>query len=253
MQVLLWLLLFALFSMRLSLPPGFEINWVNLNFSPDWLHGWSSPWLVGAWTVALLLGIAGVWLFEAACRWFCGNIWLSDGDTAGFSGMGAEILGWWTLWILCGRHWGLDKLPENLLEFALYFVGIWASLNILRWIVRNVALSSGRRFVFTGGYRELLGYHILFLVSMLTIIGWAWVLAAMFRWMASNTASEDAVLEFHGEGFEVLWRTLGAILFCIPVVTIPWAWVWYTRWLVRTTTIEANVGQAPLPAHDFGS
>ena len=41
---------------------------------------------------------------------------------------------------------------------------------------------------------------------------------------------------------QTLYLTLAAILFSIPLVTIPWAWLWFTRWLVQNTTIVGQVG-----------
>jgi len=72
--------------------------------------------------------------------------------------------------------------PEGvLLDIALFFLGLWATLNILRWFVGHVELSSSRGFSFLGTYVELLGWEILLALSVLTVIGWAWVLAAIWR------------------------------------------------------------------------
>jgi hypothetical protein len=240
LEVLGWLVLFALVSVRVSIGPGINVNLVKI--SPPWLMSFSAPWLVAAWILSILLAITGVWLFEPACRWFCRNLNFSDDSAADFSGRGAEILPWWSLWVLAGRSWGLGRMLDDLLQLALYFLGLWATLNIVRWFVSHVELSSGRRYSFTGAYVELLAWQILLLLSMVTLIGWAWVLAAMFRWLAGRTRSKDTALEFRGEGHQILWRTLAAILFCIPLVTIPWAWLWYVRWLVQNTTIVGQVG-----------
>jgi hypothetical protein len=129
------------------------------------------------------------------------------------------------------------------LEIALYFLGIRASLGVIRWFTAHVELRSGRRFEFRGEYAELLGWHIVLVLSIFTIVGWAWVLAAFFRWMARKTRGGDAVLAFHGEAVEMLSRTLVAILWCLPVVTMPWAWLWWTRWVVRSTTVEVRNAQ----------
>jgi uncharacterized membrane protein YjgN (DUF898 family) len=235
--VLAWLVLAALVSIRVSLPVAIRLSLISVNFAPPWGHG-----SIVLWSLALLLAIAGVWLFEAACRWFCRNLRFSDDTTADFSGRAGEILVWWVIWVLAGRNWGLGRLPEGLLQLALYFLGLWATFHVIGWFVSHVELSSGQRFSFTGGYVDLLGWQILLALSVVTVIGWAWVLAAMFRWLASSTRSKDAAVEFHGQGHQILWRTLAAILFSVPLVTIPWAWLWYTRWLVRNTTLAGQVG-----------
>ena len=61
--------------------------------------------------------------------------------------------------------------------------------------------------------------------------------------MACNTTAKDEAVRFHGEGLQILWRTVVAVLWSVPVVTIPWAWLWYTRWLVQNTTIEGQPGE----------
>jgi uncharacterized membrane protein YjgN (DUF898 family) len=99
---------------------------------------------------------------------------------------------------------------------------------------------AGERFRFHGTIRELLGWQILNGLAAITIIGWAWSTAAMYRWAAENTRSEHRALKFHGKGFEILWRSLATLLFCLPIVTIPWALLWYTRWLVSQVTIGGN-------------
>jgi uncharacterized membrane protein YjgN (DUF898 family) len=241
LEVLAWFVLAILISIRISLPPAIRVSLVSVNVSPPWVTvaGISLAWLIAVWVLSILLAIAGVWLFEAACRWFCRNLRFSDDTTADFSGRAGEILVWW---VVAGRSWGLGRFPEGLLQLALYFLGLWATWNVIGWFVSHVELSSGRRFSFRGGYRELLGWQILLGLSMVTVIGWAWVAAAMFRWLASSTSSKDDALQFHGLGHQILWRMLAAILFSIPLVTIPWAWLWFTRWLVQNTTIVGQVG-----------
>jgi uncharacterized membrane protein YjgN (DUF898 family) len=150
------------------------------------------------------------------------------------------VVVWWIVWVVAGRNWQIGGWTGGLLEAALFFLAAWSSLQILRWFVRHVELTSERRFTFIGGYGELLGWEVLLAISMLSIIGWAWVLAAMYRWMAESTGDGSDALQFQGKGHEILWRIPAAILFSIPIVTIPWAWLWYARWLVGKTTIALD-------------
>jgi uncharacterized membrane protein YjgN (DUF898 family) len=191
---------------------------------------------------AIAIGFAGAWVYAAACRWFCRNLVFSDGATADFSGRAGQILGWWALWILVGwRGWHEFLVYAVFFEVAFWLVGLVVSLALTRWFTEHVELSSGTRFRFTGGFWELAAWEVLLGLSVLTIIGWAWVLAGMYRWFARHTESKTRALRFHGEGPQILWRTLATLLFSIPVVTIPWAFLWYTRWLVGNTTIEGQL------------
>jgi hypothetical protein len=240
--VLLWLLLMALVDMKFSLPPAVSIGILNIDVGRQWIGYAPSPWLIPAWILSSILVIAGAWIFAGACRWFCRHLRFSDDTSADFSGRGGQILGWWILCVLPGHDWNIPAPERVLLAIALFFLGLWGTLNILRWIVGHVRISSSRGFSFFGTYVELLGWEILLTLSVLTVIGWAWVLAAIGRWMARNTRGNDIALRFHGVGLQILWRTVVAILCSIPIVTIPFVWLWYTRWLVQNTTIEEQLG-----------
>ena len=183
------------------------------------------------------------WLFAAVCRWFCRNLLFSDGARAEFRGRGGEIFGWLLLtavgvgigWApFPGVHVRLVHVGNGLL---LSLVGIYGQWRVLRWCVERTKLSTGERFRFHGTYWESVGWALLNALAALTIVGWGWSIAATWRWAAENTRSEKRALVFHGEGFDVLWRSLAAGVFSIPIVTIPWAQVWYARWLVSQVTI----------------
>ena len=240
--MLLWALLMALVGLGISLPPAIHIRILSIDVSPPW--GWDapSPWMTLVWILSVILSIAGVWVFAGACRWFCRSLRFSDDARADFSGRGGQILGWWILTVLAGRRWNFPSVEGILLNIALCLLGLWGAFNILRWFVGHVELNSSRRFSFLGTYVELLGWEILYALSVLTVIGWAWVLAAMCRWLARNTRADDIALRFHGVGLQILWRTVVTILFSIPIVTIPWVWLWYARWFIRNTTIEGQLG-----------
>ena len=207
------------------------------------------------WLVLFLLGtvliLPGAWVFAGWSRWFCRNLEFSDGSRAEFTGRGGDVLGWWVLALVSGgirfypainigilvpNHWSV-----TVFLFPLSCLGWW---QVLRWFVRNVRFSSGARYEFTGGYWELVGWYVLNAVAVVTVIGWAWSWAGMYRWLARNTRTEELSLRFHGEGQQVLWRIVAAVVMSLGVVTIPWAWLWYTRWLVANVTVEGQVGEA---------
>jgi hypothetical protein len=249
LEVILWLVLMSLVSIRISLPPAVNIRILSFEFDPPWILGTNPAWLTAVWMLAIGLALAGPWILEAACRRFCRALRFSDDSRALFSGKGVQIYGWWIIWLLSGRRWSL-LVPEArfILEAALFFLGFWSTLQIVRWFVSHVEWSTGRRLAFTGHYRDLLAWEVLLALSIVTVIGWAWVLAAMWRWLAASTSGAGAALVFHGQGGQILWRTLAAIVFSVPVVTIPWAWLWYARWLVQSTTLEGQLAEASLPA-----
>ena len=83
-------------------------------------------------------------------------------------------------------------------------------------------------------------------VSTLTIIGWAWAKAAMYRWVARNVRGSGTEFRFHGLGHQILWRTVVCVLGCCLIVTIPLMVQWLIRWYVQNVSItrRAVVGVA---------
>jgi uncharacterized membrane protein YjgN (DUF898 family) len=241
--MLVWIVLGCLASLRITLPPlvNLRVFKINIFLPPGDLNSVDAA----LWVAVLLLALAGPWVMEGACRWFCRNLHFSDDTTADFSGRGAQVLGWYVLLMLKRSDWRLSEpWQRHLLGAALFFAGLWASLKIVRWFVAHVELGSGRRFSFTGGFLDLLFWEILLALSAVTIIGWAWALAAIYRWMAENTRAGGQALRFHGRGHQILWRTAAAVLFSLPIVTIPWAWLWYAQWMVKNVTIEGELAEA---------
>jgi uncharacterized membrane protein YjgN (DUF898 family) len=203
------------------------------------------------WCVLLLVSAIAVvpvaWTVAAIGRWFCRNLRLHDNVTVGFSGTGLEILGWLVLSALVSApdsviNWLHPPVfVAVLLGIATFALDSWVSLLQLRWAVSKIELSSGPPLNFDGSYAGYLGYHVLLGLSVITIIGWAWVLASYYGWLADHTRGKDIVLRCQVEGWDVLWRTVAAVVCSIPVVTIPWAWMWYLRWLVSAVTLTRSV------------
>lgn len=209
--------------------------------------------------VATLFIIPGPWAFAAVCRWFCRNLRFTGGITATFPGRGGEIAGWWWLCLFTGGlklfpiHVGIgtirvhptfDNWPAECAYDALMFlIAAFATIQIVRWCVCGVHLSSVARLRFQGGYWALVGWYVLNSLMLLTIIGWAWSLAATYRWLARNARATDVELQFHGRGSQVLWRVVVTALLSVLIVPIPWAWLWYTRWLVASTSIQGELGE----------
>jgi hypothetical protein len=217
---------------------------VRLAFTGDAVEAFG--WLAFAIPAGLTV-FAVPWWIAAVWRWFCRNLIFTDGAAAEFRGRGGEILGWWMLaglggsigWppILAIRIVSLQNLPATVL---FWLIALYGKLRILRWCVAKTRVGAGERFRFYGTYWELAGWVLLHCLAAITIIGWAWTAAAMYRWAARSTRSERRALAFHGEGFEVLWRTVATVLMCVPVLTIPWAVLWYVRWVVANVTIGSH-------------
>ena len=90
---------------------------------------------------------------------------------------------------------------------------------------------------FDGTYWPLLGWDLLLGLSFFSIIGWAWVMSAIMRWICRNIYMGRDQVVFVGSGWGFLWRGFVAMLGSILIITIPWLWVWYIRWIARNIVI----------------
>lgn len=118
---------------------------------------------------------------------------------------------------------------------------LWVA--VLKWIFRNVILGCGTTLDFTGTYLQYLGWSVLVGLSFVTIVGWAWAILGMTRWLLDNVNSPGNRLVFYGTGGELLWR--GFLLVIVSIVTLgigfPWMFVWVCRWGASKLYVE------PLP------
>ena len=103
----------------------------------------------------------------------------------------------------------------------------------VRWIAANFS-SNGQQLpiAFKGSALGYVGWYLLLYISVITIIGWAWVITAWMRWMCRHIEGTRREIVFKATGLEFLWRSLVAFLACLFIIPIPWVMRWYTRWYV---------------------
>jgi hypothetical protein len=118
-------------------------------------------------------------------------------------------------------------------SILLLFVSVLLQWIVIRWVVRNIA-SAGQPLplTFAGSYWGLLGWTMLQYLSVLTIIGWAWVSTAAGRWVCRNVQGSRRAISFAASGWGVLWRSIAFALSCLLLIPIPWTLRWYARWMV---------------------
>ena len=131
------------------------------------------------------------------------------------------------------------------LQVMYYAVIAAIELKLIGWFVSNVEFSAGPPLSFTGTYQVLLGWDLLLFLSAFTIIGWAWASTGVYRWVARNTQGEGIQFRFHGQGHQILWRTLVFALVSVLIIPIPWIALWLIRWHVQnisfTRSADASV------------
>lgn len=133
---------------------------------------------------------------------------------------------------------GLSHLVGFLVQFVLYWL-------FLKWFVANLA-SNGQPLglSFFGSIWAYIGWSILAVVSVVTIIGWAWVYVAWLRWFCRNIQGTRREVLFIGSGLEFLWRGIVAGIACLFIIPIPWMYRWMSHWLASQTVLAERGAHA---------
>jgi hypothetical protein len=151
-------------------------------------------------------------------RWFVHHLALPNGKTVGFAGKPGDI---WYVFILLAAcayagtvHWALQLLvfPATILFYWLIMRWFWPNVT---WPGRAAPLA------FIGSYWGLLGWTLLTALAFITIIGWAWVMTATFRWVCRHIEGSSKKLVFVASGWSMLWRTLLFGVLCVLIIPIP--------------------------------
>jgi len=215
-------------------------------------HGTGLQYIGWSLWAALLsyLVIPAAWGYTSMWRWFVRSIRFSDGTSATYHRNATEV------WGACALL-GLLSLVQLVLQYMLpevannenlvylgYVMPVLLSpatialfLYILRRFVSGVELSTGSRPSFNGNYGKLLGWWLLVYVSVFSIVGWCWAVAAATRWICSQLVTSNTRLNFQGKGHQILWRVIVAYLLSCGIITIPWAIRWLLRWLAENVIV----------------
>lgn len=212
---------------------------VSIEFGVFGLFGW-----VLLMTLGTVLVIPAPWAATRFYQWLVERLRVPGRPNLSFTGKVGDI--WW-VFILLGLSTYVSAVEDTWLPFLLVVLQGFLSWMILRWLTANIA-SNGQPLglSFTGSVWAYIGWQIVFMLSFITIIGWAWVLAAWMRWTAGNIQGTRRPVVFVGSGLELLWRTLAFSIACVFIIPIPWVLAWYGRWyvgqfvLAQPGAVEAN-------------
>jgi hypothetical protein len=119
----------------------------------------------------------------------------------------------------------------NIIQIVLYWL-------FLCYLIANLA-SNGQPLglTFSGSFWAYLGYTILTVLAVITIIGWAWVIAAQARWVCRNIQGTRRQVVYKGTGLENLWRVIVLAIGCAFIIPIPWMYRWIMRWQLSQTVL----------------
>lgn len=176
-----------------------------------------------------LLVIPSPWTAINYYQWITPRIHVPGRPTLAFEGKVGDI--WW-VFVLIALSAYVGRIHSSLQLVA--FIGqAWLSWMLLRYVLSRIS-SNGQLlgWQFDGSIWGFIGFQLLMIVGIITIIGWAWVATAWLRWICKNISGSRRELTFEGSGLEMLWRTLVTAIGCVFLIPIPWLIRWYAEWVV---------------------
>lgn len=197
---------------------------------------WEFVWRSLVSFIGLIFVIPVPWVLVWYMKWIVSRIHVPGRPNLAFTGTALTVAAWYfgaiVLAIVLALA-GIDWL--NNLMFIVQFVLYWL---LIKWVVANLA-SNGQilGLSFSGSIWAYLGWNILMVLSIFTIIGWAWVYAAQTRWFCRNIQGTRREVTFNGTGLEFLWRFVVAGLASMFIIPIPWMYRWIACWLASQTVL----------------
>jgi hypothetical protein len=190
--------------------------------------------------LGLLVVIPTPWVVPWYVNWFASCVQVPGRPNLSFALRPGTIALWYFGTIVVLIVLGvIGSLAESraignlggIVQIVLYWL-------FLRYLVANTA-SNGQLLglSFSGSVWAYLGWQILTVLSLLTIIGWAWVYAAQVRWLCRNIQGTRRQIIFHGTGLEYLWRVIVMAIASSFIIPIPWMVRWLMRWQLSQTEL----------------
>jgi hypothetical protein len=177
--------------------------------------------------IGILLIVPAPWVATGFYRWFVSRVDVPGRPKLEFNGKVGDL--WW-VFVLIGVL-SYAGAYDNRLELIMMVIEAVLGWLVLRWVVSHLS-SNGQALPlsFEGSVWAFIGWQLLFAISFITIIGWAWVATAWTRWICRNVSGTRRELVFNGSGLEVLWRTVVFSIGCMLIIPIPWVLRWYVQW-----------------------
>jgi hypothetical protein len=187
--------------------------------------------------IGILLVIPAPWAATSFYRWMASRVNVPGRPNLAFDGQVGDI---WYVFVGIGLL-SYAGVGGGLVHLVAIVAQAYLSWMTVRWIAGNLS-SNGRPLpiAFNGSAPMFIGWHLLLIVSAVTIVGWAWVATAWMRWNCRNITGTHREIVFLATGLEMLWRTLVFAIACGFLIPIPWMLRWYTRWYVSQFELVAR-------------
>lgn len=194
-------------------------------------------------SIGVILLIPAPWVATMFFRYIVEHLHVPGRPDMRFNGRVSDI--WWVFVMLglCSYAAQVDYIPVQLLAIVVQaFLG-WMAI---RWFVSNLS-SIGVKLpiAFKGSVWAFIGWTLALTFSMVTIIGWAWVITAFLRWNCRNVSGTHREVTFNGSGLGVLWRTVVWFFGTVLIIPIPWVLRWYATWYTsEVILVERGLGES---------
>jgi hypothetical protein len=203
---------------------------------------WEFIWRSLVLSIGTVLIIPVPWVILMYTRWIVSCVRVPQRPNLGFNGRVVDLMWFYALLaLLIAAPWIQSQVVNLALsvgEFVLYWL-------LVKWFVANLSSDGqplGLRF--SGSFWGFLGWSLLAVLSVITIIGWAWVYVAQIRWMCRHIEGTRRAVVFNGTGLEFLWRSIVTLLVSVFIIPIPWMYRWFTRWLVSQIVLVERTAHA---------
>ena len=176
------------------------------------------------------------WVFVWYTKWIVSCVKVPGRPNLSFTGNAMTMVPWFFGFIVVAIVVGYSGV--QVLNLVLFLAEIALYWLLIKWMVANLA-SNGQPLglSFNGSIVGYIGWNLLFAVSMITIIGWAWVGAAQLRWIYRNIEGTRREILFKGTGLGILWRGIVAAFLCGFLIPIPWVYRWIMNWFASQTEL----------------
>lgn len=205
------------------------------------------------WYISIL-GIPVGWLYTY--RWMFRNVVLPSGTKVSFTGTVGQAYWFFLATAVLALLKRYDPTSVEFFNqgpilvwiaavgwsFALLVGQALVYRDLYEWTCTNVAFSSGAHLTFKGRDWPYIWWTIALILSIFTIVGWAWVETAFLRWQLKNTDATGHRLTFRGGGLSLLWRTMLALVASFAILPIPWMVACLYRWVIESIDAEVVTG-----------
>jgi hypothetical protein len=197
---------------------------------------WDFTWRTIVLVIGMILIIPAPWVFVWYMRWLVPCLRVPGRPNLSFTGNAMTLVPWWFGFILVTVL--IEMIDVQSLNILLFLGLIALNWLVIKWVVADIA-SNGQPLglSFAGSVWAYLGWNVLLMLSIITIIGWAWVYTAMIRWFCRNIEGTRRAIVFNGSGLQFLWRALVASILSNFIIPIPWMYRWMMGWLASQTEV----------------